>query len=97
MRIIHDPIHLTTTTGERMTSRDFCYWLQGFFELDALTSNHPDKPTLSVEQVKCITNHLNMVFYHEIDPAFGDKKHTEILSKIHLGTGGGGGGPMINC
>lgn len=34
---------------------NFCYWLQGYMELS------PDKP-LSVEQVKIIQDHLNLVF-----------------------------------
>jgi hypothetical protein len=46
-----------------MTSRDFCYWLQGVFEGAKVTS-------LNEEQVKVIKNHLSMVFIHEIDPSF---------------------------
>ena len=47
-----------------MTSRDFAYWLQGFFELT-------DSDTVTLEQVKMIKNHLNMVFHHDIDKSFG--------------------------
>lgn len=61
-----------------MTSRDFVYWLQGFFEISGT-----DK--VSPEQVKVIRNHLNMVFKHEIDPSHGDEKHQEALSKLHVG------------
>lgn len=47
-----------------MTSRDFCYWLQGFFEIA--------KPSGIYEtEIDMIRNHLNMVFIHEIDPSFG--------------------------
>jgi len=44
-----------------MNSIDFCYWLQGNFELN------PDAP-VTPEQIKIIKNHLNLVFKHEIDP-----------------------------
>jgi uncharacterized protein YfkK (UPF0435 family) len=61
-----------------MTSRDFAYWLQGFFELS--------KPeNLTPEQLKTIKNHLNMVFHHEIDPSFGSKQHVDDLTRIHDG------------
>jgi len=58
-----------------MTSRDFCYWLQGLFELS-------ETKTLSEQQVQIIKNHLAMVFYHEIDPSF-PKEQQEDLSRIH--------------
>lgn len=69
-----------------MTSRDFCYWLQGFFEV----SNTKE---ITPEQLIVIKNHLNMVFKHEIDPSFGDKKAQEELCKVHQGHGllGGAG------
>ena len=47
-----------------MTSRDFAYWLQGFAEI------HKGPPT--PEQWLVITNHLNLVFVHEIDPSMPD-------------------------
>lgn len=46
-----------------MKSRDFCYWLQGLFEVGELTE-------LNAKQVATIRQHLNMVFIHEIDPSF---------------------------
>lgn len=61
-----------------MTSRDFCYWLQGFFEISGAKEITPD-------QTEMIKRHLNMVFKHEIDPSFGDQKKQEDLSKIHDG------------
>lgn len=65
-----------------MQSRDFCYWLQGFFEVSGAKST-------SEEQTKMIRDHLNLVFVHEIDPSMGDEKHQATLNKIHgsvLGT-----------
>lgn len=79
-----------------MKSESFCYWLQGYFELQGTTQ------ALTINQVDCIKRHLNMVFKHEIDPAMGDQKHQGELNelhnkqnqKIHAGdlypTGGGG-------
>lgn len=46
-----------------MTSRDFCYLLQGYFELTGTDRTLP----LSAEQVAIIKAHLAMVFVHEID------------------------------
>lgn len=55
-----------------MTSRDFCFWLQGFFELS--------KPMqLDPNQIELIEKHLAMVFIHEIDPSMPNKK----LDQIH--------------
>jgi hypothetical protein len=59
-----------------MRSRDFCYWLQGFFELR-------DKEPIQPAQIEIIQRHLAMVFAHEIDPTFGDKKHQDILDALH--------------
>lgn len=51
-----------------MTSRDFCYWLQGFFELHGAGPKrgepHDDK-ALNGYQVEMIEKHLAMVFKHE--------------------------------
>lgn len=63
-----------------MNSRDFCYWLQGFFEINELNNTSNE---LNDKQVKCIKNHLSMVFAHEIDPSFGDKDHQELLNILH--------------
>lgn len=41
-----------------MTSRDFCFWLQGFFEI----SNNTE---VTKEQVEIIKGHLGLVFKHE--------------------------------
>lgn len=44
-----------------MNTIDFCFWLQGYFEISG--SNE-----ISADQVKIIQDHLNLVFKHEIDP-----------------------------
>ncbi len=61
-----------------MQSRDFCYWLQGYFEINGA---HAD--TLSSRQIETIKSHLSLVFVHEIDPAMGDAKHQAKLNTIH--------------
>lgn len=61
-----------------MTSRDFCYWLQGFFEI----SGH-DKPGLTANQRQIIQDHLSMVFKHEIDHSYGDSNHQKELDGLH--------------
>lgn len=64
-----------------MTSRDFCYWLQGFFEIRQATGTVD--AGLTPEQSKMIEKHLSLVFKHEIDPSYGDVKHQEELNKLH--------------
>lgn len=58
-----------------MKCRDFCYWLQGFFEI----SPTPDE--ISEEQSRTIQRHLKLAFKHEIDPSMGG--NPEELQIIH--------------
>ncbi len=63
-----------------MTSRDFCYWLQGYLEL----ANEADEPKpLTPKQMQAISNHLGLVFKHEIDPSMGPPAHQADLDAIH--------------
>ena len=67
-----------------MTSRDFCYWLQGFFEVQGLDNT----VSISDGQAQLIRAHLNLVFNHEIDPDnFKNKTVDEIkvYDEIHKG------------
>jgi len=59
-----------------MTSRDFCYWLQGYFELE-----NPD--SIDAPTAQLIQKHLSMVFIHEIDPSFGPDQ--KVLQEAHDG------------
>lgn len=59
-----------------MKAVEFCYWLQGMFELT-------EPVTLDAKQTEMIKRHLEMVFKHEIDPSYGDKPHQASLSHIH--------------
>lgn len=78
-----------------MTSREFVYWLQGYFELSGSTS-------LTIEQAQCIKRHLAMVFAHEIDPSAGTAEQQEKLNEVHgpgaqtIG-GDGPGGTKYRC
>lgn len=62
-----------------MTSRDFCYWLQGFFEISGAGNGTP----LSPSQTNSIRKHLALVFEHEIDPSMGPDNHQAALNAIH--------------
>lgn len=63
-----------------MTSRDFCYWLQGFFEITNVTDG---TQVIQRDQVEMIKKHLNLVFKHEIDPSMGNQEHQNELNQIH--------------
>lgn len=66
-----------------MTSRDFCYWLQGWFELNQ-TIDH--REGASKETLEMIQKHLNLVFLHEIDPSYtSDPKKQAKMNEIHSG------------
>lgn len=64
-----------------MNARDFCFWLQGFFELNQGADE------LDARQANTIRNHLSLVFKHEIDPAMGGEEHQKVLNEIHSGPG----------
>lgn len=52
-----------------MRSRDFVFWLQGFFELS-------EELQLSAKQVAAIKQHLGLVFAH--DPDLGAPAHPPV-------------------
>lgn len=69
-----------------MTSRDFCLWCQGFFEIRDAEIKDSDIHVwqgLSEDQVKVVRNHLNLVFKHEIDPSI--EGNPQELQDIHDG------------
>jgi hypothetical protein len=84
-----------------VTSRDFCFWLQGFFELAEGAQVQPAVPSLTGAQVETVRRHLALVFKHEIDPSMGPTKHQAALDALH-GAGGThnvipGPGPTMRC
>ena len=50
-----------------MQSRDFCFWLQGFFELG------DDTGVITIEQAATIRCHLELVFVHDIAPSLRER------------------------
>ncbi len=58
-----------------MKSTEFCYWLQGVFEVGNPT-------TLDERQTDLIKRHLNMVFIHEIDPSYPEVQQDK-LNEAH--------------
>lgn len=70
-----------------MKSREFCYWLQGYLEIDAQAIDM--REGMSQEQVECIQKHLSLVFKHEIDPSYSNSNE---LNQIHNPKPAGGGG-----
>lgn len=73
-----------------MTSRDFCYWLQGVFEV-------ANPQALDARQTEMIRRHLSLVFKHEIDPTFGDETKQAELDKLHNPHLYGLMGPGVRC
>lgn len=67
-----------------MTPRDFCYWLQGYFELVGEGSAEKN-PTINLSklQISSIQRHLKMVFHHSIDPSMGPLEMQKELARIH--------------
>jgi len=58
-----------------MNSIDFCFWLQGFFEISG-------SEEMTDEQVKIVKKHLNLTFVHEIDP-LREKQTTATLEELN--------------
>ena len=68
-----------------MQAPEFCYWLQGFFEISR-AGNPPGAPfLLNGEQVTVIQRHLALVFQHDIDPKQGPPAVQQQLQDIHDG------------
>ncbi len=68
-----------------MTSRDFCFWLQGFFEIQFDCEPGAAPEGLTPEQTMSIRKHLALVFKHEIDPSMGPPAHQAELNVVHAG------------
>jgi hypothetical protein len=62
---------------------EFCYWLQGYFEISGST---PDEPgAINSQQSAMIQRHLALVFKHDIDPKAGPPEVQAELQAIHDG------------
>lgn len=62
-----------------MKATEFCYWLQGMFELSGNSLQ-----TINAEQLEIIKKHLNMVFIHDIDPSYPASQQQQ-LNEAHNG------------
>lgn len=58
-----------------MKAHEFCYWLQGLFEL-------ANPESLSAEQTATVKRHLDMVFIHDIDPKYPQEQQ-KALNEAH--------------
>ena len=65
-----------------MTPEQFCYWLQGFYELSG------EEVTMSAAQVAVVRSHLGLVFHHVLDKEHdgGDPKKAAQLNQLHSGS-----------
>lgn len=70
-----------------MKATEFCYWLQGLFEL-----GNPKE--LDTEQTDLIRRHLAMAFQHDIDQR-PSKAEQDKLNNIH--SGGHPSGAVMRC
>jgi hypothetical protein len=62
-----------------MQSEQFCFWLMGFLEI-------AEPETLNSKQLQQVRNHLNLVFFHEIDPKLNKTPEIKTaLDNIHKG------------
>ncbi len=59
-----------------MKTENFCFWLQGYFEL-------ANPSIIDAKGVELIKKHLAMVFIHDIDPSEGNKVMQDVLNEIH--------------
>ena len=73
-----------------MTSRDFAYWLQGYFEVS-------EPKEINEKETKMIKKHLALVFKHEIDPSMGNEEHQNELNSIHNIGGGKKDDTIFRC
>lgn len=54
-----------------MKATEFCYWLQGLFEVG-------EPVELNAKQTDLIKRHLNMVFIHDIDQSYPAEQQTAL-------------------
>lgn len=69
-----------------MKATEFCYWLQGMFEL-------ANPVALDEQQTDLIKRHLAMAFQHDIDQR-PSKEDQATLNHLH---GSKPGGPVMRC
>jgi hypothetical protein len=84
---------------EFMKASEFCFWLQGYFEISGSTPEEPG--AINSQQSAMIQRHLALVFKHDIDPQQGTPEHQSELQSIHDGKpkigGVGPNGEIYRC
>lgn len=73
-----------------MKSVEFCYWLQGYFELYG-------PKMIDEKETELIKRHLCLVFKHEIDSSYGNENHQQELQSIHDGSSSSDDGVVYKC
>lgn len=73
-----------------MNSVDFCYWLQGYFEVS-------DVEQLGLRETKIVKDHLNLVFLHEIDPMREEESNATKEELNHVHNGGHSNDELYRC
>lgn len=68
-----------------MKAVEFCYWLQGYFEIADASPKDSKAVSLTSEQVAIVRNHLALVFRHDIDPKAGPPEYQQELQALHDG------------
>ena len=64
-----------------MKASEFCYWLQGYFEINGAIPQEPG--AINSQQSATIQRHLALVFAHELDKQHGDANEQAMLQAIH--------------
>lgn len=87
-----------------MTSRDFVFWLQGFFELrEAGAAPGAPEAGMTGEQVSLLKEHLALVFKHEVGaaaahaPNVDPEKVTEVMKRVAKGIAHPNGRGTLIC
>ena len=74
-------VSMASRISPGMTPTEFCYWLQGKFELDAVERESGAGPApMTSAQVAVIKAHLELVFVHSIDAA--ENTTPEVKAKL---------------
>ena len=95
-RSVYSDIVGNSNRKVNMKASEFCYWLQGFFEVAGAGGSDLE---LTSGQISVIERHLALVFKHDLDPQHGDEQHQAELQAIHDGKIGGvtSDGKVMRC
>ncbi len=66
-----------------MKASEFCYWLQGYFEISGVDIDTMLPKEMNCLQVQVVQKHLSMVFKHELDKTHGTLEEQATLQAMH--------------